>query len=108
MKGAEIYPQFFSLEVSLLMMILLLWSSVKKMCVGTEEGLLYANRIPTEYNPPLPRALTYLFLVDCNYLKFLETLAIWEEKKIPCGFPISLPVWTGAEKTESYSTYLLN
>lgn len=52
--------------------------------------------------------LSPTFLVDCNYLKFLETLAIWEEKKIPCGFPISLPVWTGAEKTESNSTYLLN
>lgn len=82
-------------------MILLLWSSVKKMCVGTEEGLLYANRIPTEYNPPLPRALTYLFLVDCNYLKFLETLAIWEEKKILVVFPFPSLFGQGQRKLKA-------
>lgn len=63
------------------MRALLLQSSLKKACVGISEGVLYVNRSLTEHSPFLSSTLAHLFLVNHNYLKFLEMLTMWEGKK---------------------------
>lgn len=63
------------------MLALLLWSYLKKAHVGITEGVLYANPNLTEHNLSLSSTLTHLFLVNYDYLKFLEMLTMCEKKR---------------------------
>lgn len=69
------------------------------------EGVLYANPNLTEHNLSLSSTLIHLFLVNYDYLKFLEMLTMWEKKRSR-AFPVSFLIWMWGEKTESYRSYL--
>lgn len=86
-KGLKHIPIFFSVEESLPMLTLLQWTSLPKACIGIGGGPLSAHHSLTEYNPLLPSAPIHLFLVNCSYLKFLEKLTIWKEKKSLVAVP---------------------
>lgn len=55
------------------MVALLLWISLKKVCMCISMkgwGRVFYPNLST---------LTHLFLVNCNYFKFLEMLTLWEK-----------------------------